>query len=114
MAQCSQFSNFWKNFFRKSTQKSKLSTFGVKTKVIRTEILHILVPMGSRGDPYLTVSRTFEFLSNSGSKDPWIQDPGSMDPWIQNLTKIQKFGKLSNKGPHGTPWVPKCAEFRCE
>ena len=41
--------------------KSGMSTFGVKTKVVRTEILHILVPMGSRGDPYLTVSRTFKF-----------------------------------------------------
>ena len=39
-----------------------MSAFGVKTKVVRTEILHILVPMGSRGDPYLTVSRTFGFL----------------------------------------------------
>ena len=23
-----------------------------------------------------------------------------------------KPGKWSNKGPHGTVWVPKCAEFR--
>ena len=40
-----------KLFFRKSTQKSKMSTLGVKTKVVRTEILHILVPIPSRGDP---------------------------------------------------------------
>ena len=32
-----------KNFFQKSTQKSKMSTLGVKTKVVRAEILHILV-----------------------------------------------------------------------
>ena len=42
---------FGKTFFRKSTPKSKMSTFGVKTKVVRTEILHILVPIPSRGDP---------------------------------------------------------------
>ena len=42
---------FEKTFFRKSTQKSKMSTLGVKTKVVRTEILHILVPIPSRGDP---------------------------------------------------------------
>ena len=27
---------------------------------------------------------------------------------------IWKSGKLSNKGPHGTPWVLKCAELRWE
>ena len=65
-AQCSQFSNFWKTFFRKSTQKSKMTTFGVKTKVVRTEILHILVPIPSRGDLYLTISRVSIILTNLG------------------------------------------------
>ena len=46
-----------KTFFRKSTKKSGMSTFGSKTKVVRTEILHILVPKPSRGDLYLTISR---------------------------------------------------------
>ena len=39
-----------------------MSTFGAKTKVVRTEILHILVGLTARGDPYLIVSWTFEFL----------------------------------------------------
>ena len=28
--------------------------------------------------------------------------------------KLESPRKMSNKGPHGTVWVPKCAEFRCE
>ena len=32
----------------------------------------------------------------------------------QNLTKNQKSGKLSNKGPQETFFIQKCAEFRWE
>ena len=42
---------FGKTFFIKSTKKSGMSIFGSKTKVVRAEILHILVPIPSRGDP---------------------------------------------------------------
>ena len=52
-----------KTFFRKSTKKSGMSTFGSKTKVVRAEILHILVPIPSRGDLYLTISRISIILS---------------------------------------------------
>ena len=52
-----------KTFFRKSTNKSGMSTFGSKTKVVRAEILHILVPIPSRGDLYLTISRISMILS---------------------------------------------------
>ena len=55
-----------KTFFRKSTQKSKMSTLGVKTKVVRAEILHILVPIPSRGDLYLTISRVPIILAKLG------------------------------------------------
>ena len=57
---------FGKTFFRESTRKSKMSTLGAKTKVVRAEILHILVPIPSRGDLYLTISRTFNFLPKLG------------------------------------------------
>ena len=50
-AQHSQFSNFWKNFFQKKYPKIQNVDFGVKTKFVRAEILHILVPIPSRGDP---------------------------------------------------------------
>merc|ERR1711998_721248 len=52
-----------KTFFQKKYQKSKMSTFGSKTKVVRAEILHILVPKPSRGDLYLTISRISMILS---------------------------------------------------
>ena len=55
---------FGKTVFQKITNNSEMSTFEIKTKVVRAEILHILVPRPSRGDPHLTVSRTFEFLPN--------------------------------------------------
>ena len=55
-----------KTFFRKSTKKSGMSTFGSKTKVVRTEIVHILVPIPSRGDLYLTISRVSIILANLG------------------------------------------------
>ena len=55
-----------KTFFRKSTKKSGMSTFGSKTKVVRTEILHILVPKPSRVDLYLTISRVSIILSKLG------------------------------------------------
>ena len=45
------FPHLEKLFFRKSTRKSEVSTLGAKTKVVRTEIRHILVPIPSRGDP---------------------------------------------------------------
>ena len=35
--------HFGKPIFKKSAKKSGMSTFGVKTKVVRTEILHISV-----------------------------------------------------------------------
>ena len=54
---------FGKTFFRKSVKKSGMSTFGVKTKVVRSEILHILVGLTARGDLYLIVSWTFEILA---------------------------------------------------
>ena len=55
-----------KTFFRKSTKKSGMSTFGSKTKVVRAEILHILVPIPSRGDLYLTISWISTILSKLG------------------------------------------------
>ena len=39
-----------------------MSIFGAKTKVVRAEILHILVGLTARGDPYLIVSWTLEFF----------------------------------------------------
>ena len=42
---------FGKTFFQKKYPKIQNVNFGVKTKVVRTEILHILVPIPSRGDP---------------------------------------------------------------
>ena len=56
------FPQFGKTFFKKSTKNSGMSIFGLKTKVVRAEILHILVGLTARGDPYLIVSWTFEFL----------------------------------------------------
>ena len=55
-----------KTFFRKSTKKSGMSTLGSKTKVVRAEILHILVPKPSRGDLYLTISRVSIILTKLG------------------------------------------------
>ena len=43
-----------------------MSTFGSKTKVVRAEILHILVPIPSRGDLYLTISRVPIILTKLG------------------------------------------------
>ena len=57
-------SSIRKNKSEKVSKKMECPFWGRKTKVVRTEILHILVPIPSRGDPYLTVSRTFEFLPN--------------------------------------------------
>ena len=54
--------NLEKFFFRKSMKKFGMSIFGVKTKVVRSEILHILVGLTARGDPYLIVSWTFYFF----------------------------------------------------
>ena len=59
-----------KTFFRKSTKKSGMSTFGSKTKVVRAEILHILVPIPSRGDLYLTISRVSIILSKLAKMVP--------------------------------------------
>ena len=59
-----------KTFFRKSTKNSEMSTFGSKTKVVRTEILHILVPIPSRGDLYLTISRISMILSKLAKMVP--------------------------------------------
>ena len=59
-----------KTFFRKSTKKSGMSTFGSKTKVVRAEILHILVPIPSRGDLYLTISRFSIILSKLAKMVP--------------------------------------------
>ena len=59
-----------KTFFRKSTKKSGMSTFGSKTKVVRAEILHILVPIPSRGDLYLTISRVSMILSRLAKMVP--------------------------------------------
>ena len=59
-----------KTFFRKSTKKSGMSTFGSKTKVVRAEILHILVPIPSRGDLYLTISRVSMILSKLAKMVP--------------------------------------------
>jgi len=42
-------------------QKSGVSTFGMEAKVVRAEILHMLVCIPSREDPYSIVSRTFIF-----------------------------------------------------
>ena len=64
--QLGQCSPIGKTFFRKSTNKSGMSTLGSKTKVVRTEILHILVPIPSRGDLYLTISRVSTILSKLG------------------------------------------------
>ena len=51
------FPHWEKLFFRKSTQKSKMSTLGVKTKVVRAEIPYKMMGMRARGDLYLTISR---------------------------------------------------------
>ena len=53
-----------------------MSTFGAKTKVVRSEILHILVGLTARGDPYLIVSWTFEILAQGAhiSEDPGPRD----------------------------------------
>ena len=105
-----------KTFFRKSTKKSGMSTFGSKTKVVRAEILHILVPIPSRGDLYLTISRISMILSKLAKMVPLGQicTVWGIGPVWQILSKLLKPGKWSNKGPHGTVWVPTCAEFRCE
>ena len=55
---------------QKCTQKSKMSTLGAKTKVVRAEILHILVPIPSRGDLYLTISRVSMILSKLAKMVP--------------------------------------------
>ena len=60
-----------KTFFRKSTKKSGMSTFGSKTKVVRAEILHILVPKPSRGDLYLTISRPSRIFPISSQSQFW-------------------------------------------
>ena len=57
------FPHWEKLFSGKSSQKSEMSTLGAKTKVVRAEILHILVPIPSRGDLYLTISRVSIILS---------------------------------------------------
>ena len=59
-----------KLFFRKSTNKYGMSTFGLKTKVVCTEILHMLVPKPSHGDLYLTISRP-SIISPISSQSPF-------------------------------------------
>ena len=56
-----------KTKFRKRTEDYGMSTLGAKTKVVRSEILYILVGLTACGDPYLIVSWTFEI---------WAQGPG--------------------------------------
>ena len=65
------FPHWEKLFFRKSTKNSGMSTFGSKTKVVRTEILHILVPKPSRGDLYLTISRPSRIFPISSQSQFW-------------------------------------------
>ena len=48
-----------------------MSTLGLKTKVVRTEILHILVPKPSRGDLYLTISRPSRIFPISSQSKFW-------------------------------------------
>ena len=57
------FSPFWKTNFQKNVKNTGMSTFRVKTKVVRTEILHILMGLRARGDNYNAVSRTFNVLT---------------------------------------------------
>ena len=45
--------------------------FWVKNKVVRTEILHILVPKPSRGDLYLTISRPSRIFPISSQSQFW-------------------------------------------
>ena len=47
-----------------------MSTLGITTKVVRAEILHILVPIPSRGDLYLTISRVSIILSKLAKMVP--------------------------------------------
>ena len=70
-----------KTFFRKSTKNSGMSIFGSKTKVVCAEILHILVCIPSRGDPYLIVSRTVNlFVKSPHSKVEWPSPAAQVPP----------------------------------
>ena len=67
------FPNLKKLFSKKVSKKSKIqknpkmSVLGMKTKVVRSEILYDSVQEINSGASYNAVSRTFEILPN-----PWI------------------------------------------
>ena len=95
-----------KTFFRKSTKKSGMSTFGSKTKVVRAEILHILVPKPSRGDLYLTISRISMILSKLAKMVP------SLIPYRSGL--VVRPPAWDPKGARGARFDSWCVLFsRC-
>ena len=71
-----------------------MSTFGVKTKVVRTEILYRTVYKINSGDSYLLVSRTFGFLPN-----PRIVDCGLwiMGYFIKPIARKVDFRELMTR-----------------
>ena len=65
-----------------------MSVLGMKTKVVRSEILYDSVQEINSGAGYNAVSRTFEILPNPWIPwDPW--DP--WDPWIHGLLLLLLF-----------------------
>ena len=71
----------------------------MKTKVVRAEILHILVGLTARGDPYLIVSWTFGILAQVVHIS---EDPGF--PRRENRAGLQAWGKGRRLGAAG--WFP--------
>ena len=64
---------FTKTFSKKSVKNLGMSTFGVKTKVVRTEILYNSVQEINSGANYNAVSRTSKFWVQGG--DRHLQPP---------------------------------------
>ena len=70
--------------FEKVVKNHRMSTFGVKTKVVRTEILNVLMGPRARGDLYLTISR-----------------PSRIFPISSQFSQIWPGGRASGLEPQG-------------
>ena len=84
-----------------------MSTLGSKNKVVRTEILHILVPKPSRGDLDLTISRPSKMFPISSQSQFWqkIESPGHCH--LRVPTRRYGYQNVQNFGANNFGFRPK-------
>merc|ERR1712185_785849 len=121
--QCSQFSNIWKNFFRKKYPKIQNVNFGGENQSCsRRNSAHVgthTVPWGPLFDHFPGFNN-FVKIGQNGPIPQTVQIWPSgqvctvwgMGPFWPILTKLLKPGKWTNKGPQKV-WLRRiCSEFR--